>query len=118
VITVNGGGSEDLCRTVSASLKNVFVSGQPFTEVRARRKGYGFMISPSADGTINVQDVGKDSIAAAAALRSGDVILSMNGRPTATMPDQERFAALRGPSLTLKVRRSGHVIEIRMQLPK
>ena len=72
----------------------------------------GAAVAAVSGGGLLVGQVHPDTLAARAGLRSGDVILEVNGRP-ATDPDQLRAAlelAFATGSPTLRVRRDGAFI--------
>jgi CubicO group peptidase (beta-lactamase class C family) len=111
VVAVNSGGGEQACQQVSQALKSSLVDGKPF---KLSPVGYGFGLMLDPGGDVRVGSVTPGSVAAAAGLMEGDLVLEMNGVAMEDIPDEQRFAALKGKTLTLKVRRKGQVLEVQM----
>ena len=117
VAGVNGGGGESLCRSVAQALEKTFVESKPFSlSSPPRPRNFGFMLGLDESGNPIVGGVAPGSLALQAGLREGDEIVAMNGLPIGKIPDEQRFAALRGPMLRLKVRRKGRMLDIKLEL--
>ena len=117
VVGVNSGGGEQLCQQVSQAVERMFVEDKRFTlQGETNPRSYGFALTMDSNGGVIVQGVAEGSIAAKAGLANGDQIIEMNGEPISKMADERRFAALRGASLGLKVKRGERLVIVRMEL--
>lgn len=78
---------------------------------------YGVAMAMRPDGGMQVSRVLPGSIAEAAGLRAGDLILKLNGSDVAALEQAQKSAAFGRSPLNLTVQREGQEVEIRMQLP-
>jgi len=84
------------------------------SEARPRR--YGIRLGGMGPGPMEVLGVDSGSPAEKAGLRTGDVILSLNGQPADSLAGEARMQALRASPLRLEVRRGDKVLTLEMRL--
>ncbi len=80
------------------------------------QKRYGARFGGIGGDELPVLGVDDGLPAATCGLRAGDVILAMNGRPVPELSRDERFSALRGSPLELRVRRGEREIDLTLRL--
>jgi len=79
-------------------------------------KVYGVM-SPGIDGDpLVINGVGEGSVAEAAGLQAGDIVLAMNDEQVSELSSQERISMLRASPLILEVERDGKKLSVKMEL--
>ena len=73
-------------------LKGEFIGEGPFVEKPEKGKGFlGLASEAHPDGGIRVTKVGKDSPAATAGIREGDILLKLNGEPLNSREDLQNL---------------------------
>lgn len=73
-------------------LKGEFIGEGPFVEKPEKGKGFlGLASEAHPDGGIRVTKVGKDSPAATAGIREGDILLKLNGEPLNSREDLQNI---------------------------
>ena len=90
---------------------------QPAPEMRrvaspSGQKRYGIMIAGIDGEAIEVTGVEEGLVADEAGVKSGDVIVGLNGEAVASLNSEQRMTHLRSSPLLLKLERNGGVIEI------
>jgi uncharacterized iron-regulated protein len=112
----------DAVPSVQASYAN-FVWGTPAAADPIYPE-LGVATRPGADGLLEVIDVDKDSPAAAAGVRNGDVLLALDGTSIPNRQEYHRAMAAKrwGDAASLTVRRAGEqvalTVKLRRQPPK
>jgi len=122
VVESNAGDSDDLCEALVDAVRGEVAPEIPSRKSQAggtpKQKRYGFqIITEGDDDKWLVGQVEPDSPAAAAGLKQGDRIVSINGTPLAKLSADERGNTLRQTPLKLQVEREGKSVEISMGLP-
>jgi hypothetical protein len=80
------------------------------------RKVYGVMF-PGIDGDpLVINGVGEGSVAEAAGLQAGDIVLAMNEEKVSELSSQERISMLRASPLILEFERDGEKLSVKMEL--
>ena len=77
---------------------------------------YGIRLPGLSGDTLEVTGVEKGLVAAEAGLMKGDLIIAMNGKPVATLSEDERMQCLRGSPLVLRVERGSDTLDITLSL--
>ena len=81
-----------------------------------KRRTYGLMLAPGADGVLELQGTVPDSVAESAGLVAGDRIVAIGGVALAELDAEARAAAFRAPRVELTVERGGERLEIQLEL--
>jgi len=94
------------------------VASDPETEEATWRPRLGVSLAPLDDG-IRIESVANDSVAAAAGLRTGDIILAAAGTPTSEVGKLVEIVSRQAPGtwLPLSVRREGATREVVAKFP-
>lgn len=122
VVESNAGDSDDLCKAIVDIVRGEVAPEIPSRKSQAggspKQKRYGFQIvAEGDDDNWLVGLVEADSPAAAAGLKQGDRIVSINNTPLAKLSADERSKELKQSLLKLQVERDGKPIDISMRLP-
>ncbi|MCH7549977.1 MAG: PDZ domain-containing protein, partial [Candidatus Krumholzibacteriota bacterium] len=96
-------------------------AAQPNSPVRrvvqaGGKKRYGIRLPGLSGETLEVTGVEKGLVAEQAGLMKGDRIIAMNGKPVASLSEDERMECLRGSPLVLRVERGPDTLEITLSL--
>ena len=94
------------------------VAADPETEQATWRPRLGVSLAPLDDG-VRIESVINDSVAAAAGLRAGDIILAAAGTPTSEVGKLVEIVSRQAPGtwLPLSVRREGATREVVAKFP-
>ena len=94
------------------------VAADPETDQSTWRPRLGVSLAPLDDG-IRIKSVANDSVAAAAGLRTGDIILAAAGTPTSEVGKLVEIVSRQAPGtwLPLSVRREGATREVIAKFP-
>jgi len=79
-------------------------------------KRYGIRLGGLSGDVLDVLGADAGLPADAAGVRAGDRIVAMNGRPVASLSEQERIASLRGSPLLLLIERGTETVELKLTL--
>lgn len=97
------------CSTLAPHLADAVFGIGPAVETADHRPKLGVTLAPADGGGARVAEVARESVAARAGLRPGDVIVEAAGRAVATPADLRAIVDVQAPGtwLPLRVRRDG-----------
>ena len=105
------------CGQLSADLATA-VFGMPAAQAGPTPPRLGILVQTAPDG-VKVSSVGRGSIAAAADLRAGDVLVEVAGTPVKTSEEVRAVVGRTAPGtwLPLKAKRAGEMVELTAKFP-
>jgi len=108
------GAVHDAAVAASPRAVNIGVAFRGLSVAEASAAGLGERTA------VLVTRVGSGGVAAAAGLRSGDIVLAVGGRPINDASDLEQvvLALTPGSALALQVWREGRAVELNLSLPQ